>query len=74
MRVVWLTVSRASLDFELGPGFPHTRLYYLDEADAERWGFLFGHQVGPWLERLLAHPETLEMHMRQVHWGPASAP
>jgi hypothetical protein len=68
-RDLWLTTARDLLDFELRPGFPHSRLYYLDEADAMQWGVIFGMQIETWLERFRDLPETLEMHMWRVHWS-----
>lgn len=68
-RDVWLAVNRGFLDFELRPGFPHTRLYYLDEADALQWGVVFGAQLGAWIERFTAKPETLEAYMWREVWS-----
>jgi hypothetical protein len=67
-RDLWLSVSRDSIGFELKPGFPHTRLFYLDPEDAEQWGALFGRQMEAWLARFCEQPETLEAHMWRTHW------
>lgn len=69
MRDLWLMVAKDSLDYELRPGFPHTRLFYLDAADAMQWGELLGNQMQAWLQRYGEQPETLEMHMWRVEWG-----
>lgn len=67
-RDLWLNVTRWALDLELGPGFPHTSLFYLDRADARTWGTLFGQQMAPWLARFCERPETLEAHMWRTVW------
>jgi hypothetical protein len=69
LRDVWLQMARPSLDYEFAPGFPHTSLYYLDEADAQQWGLIFGEQLEPWLRRFKEQPETLRMHMGRVYWN-----
>ena len=68
-RDVWVNASRDSLDSEISPRFPHTRLYYLDEEDATQWGTIFGQQLNSWIQRYVAAPETLEMYMWRVHWS-----
>ncbi len=68
-RDLWLAGSRDSLDIELRPGWPHTSLYYLDEADATQWGVIFGAQLSAWINRFAETPETLQQHMGRVHWS-----
>jgi hypothetical protein len=68
-RDLWLSISRESIDLPFGPGFPHTTLYYLDEADATQWGVVIGQQFSLWLARFSKHPETLEAYMWRVHWS-----
>jgi hypothetical protein len=68
-RDVWLAVSRESLELELGPGFPHTRLYYLDENDATQWGVIFGTQLETWISRFAEKPQTLQQYMWRVQWN-----
>lgn len=54
---------------EFRPGWPHTRLYYLDEADAGDWGRLFGQQIGTWMESFMKNPETLDGYMGRAEWS-----
>ena len=67
-RDLWLGVSRDLVGFELKPGFPHARLFYLDADDAQTWGALFGQQMQAWLTAFCEQPETLQAHMWRTHW------
>jgi hypothetical protein len=63
-----LNMMRADLAQPFEPRLPHAPLYYLDEADAQRWGALLGAGLDAWIARWRAEPETLEAHMWRVHW------
>lgn len=68
-RDIWVNITRESLAFPFAAGFPHTRLHYLDEADARQWGVILGSQFSAWLDRFNVRPETLQRYMWRVHWA-----
>lgn len=72
-RDVSLRTMQDFMDLGLRPAWPHTGLYYLDESDAQAWGVLIGTQLPAWLAHFAHQPETLDAHMRRVHWGGETA-
>lgn len=56
------------LDDSLRPNHPQPSLFYFDEEDCMVWGEWFGGNLGEWLVRFGAMPETLETWCWRVLW------
>jgi len=67
-----LQIFFSSVELPLPPQNPHVGLYYFDEAHAAMWGKWFADNIGEWLRRFCARPETLERWAWRVLWGDKS--